>query len=260
MQEPDNSNKKGLSRRKMLRRFLYIITLLLIYILLYEYSYSSDKKEEVQTYVEDINAYRNTLTLSDENIAISWCKFFIEKDYITCDNLSSSGDKKLSAYMETDYAYKSNASGEIYTKMLDKLGENITSVALKSATDHIGYIQYFLEIEYYKYDVATPIVINQDEYKTLCEAYIANEISDNEYAEGVSELYLESFDLLFVVTDKTLYKEVVQLSVKKIEGLDYVYGTGALILKMYNVENIETLLALYESNVSKEINKSMITY
>ena len=244
----------------MLRRFLSLVAALMAAVLFYYYSESVETKRELNDYIEDSNTYRSSMEITDNNIAVAWCKALIKKDYKACDSLSSSGDKKLYGYTGTEYSYKSNVSGDIYFKMLDKLSANIQSVSIKSVTQYDGYSEYYLEIEYYKYSEKANVSIDTDAYKSLCESYIANEISDVDYEKGLSALYISSFDSMFTVSDKTLYKEVIPLSVKTVDNLEYVYGTGDFVLKMYRAENIETLLTLYETNISKEINKYMITY
>ena len=187
LEQLDTDTKKKIKKKK------YILILVLSILVLFTVAFVAVR---VNVYRQTVQAYEQ----GDKPVLL-WLKAFVNSDFITCDTLSRDAEVKLTT-----------SQSEYYDKMLKKASNSITNVEVKKIVDNNEKICYDIEVEYKIYESSIDKSY-KEKYKEIEDAYMKNDIDDDEVAEKLRVLYLNTYELGFYLTDKkgkfvfTLYSD-----------------------------------------------------
>lgn len=187
LEQLDTGTKKKIKKKK------YVLILLLSLLVLFTVVFVGIR---VNVYRQTVQAYEQ----GDKPVLL-WLKAFVNSDFITCDTLSRDAEVKLTT-----------SQSEYYEKMLKKASDSITNVEVKKIVDKNEKICYDIEVEYKIYESSMDNSY-KEKYKEIKDAYLKNDIDDDEVAEKLRVLYLNTYELGFHLTDKrgkfvfTLYSD-----------------------------------------------------
>ena len=148
--------------------------------------------------VRQIYSYNQTILAYEQGNkpVLQWLKAFVDADFVICDELSRPSEEKLTT-----------TQNEYYDKLLEKVVDSITNVEIQKIVDNKDKICYDIVITYKTYKVSSNIKGYESKYKEIEKSYLDNKITDEEVREKIEELYVNTYESGFELSDKTESKD-----------------------------------------------------
>lgn len=185
-----------------------------------------------------------------ESDVYAWCEAFLSGNFAECDNNASRDDILLSSFYSSDQVYSSTLSSELYEVLLEISSGSVLKIEELSSEDDT----FELEVFYRPFKEITDFHFDCDSYKSLCDAYLSDELTQNDFNNALTELIIDGFRNCFVLED-TECSFKCSLKEEKIDERGIVSNASDLYLPLMEHQGVLKVLEVFEKDFKEQFNK-----